>query len=66
MSLRQVFRDYEGRRQSVTVGGEYDRGGMRGYVLLTATPPRQQLMPADARRVARTLLRFADTARRAK
>jgi hypothetical protein len=66
VSLRQVFRDHEGRRQAVTVGGEYDRGGVLGYVLLTATPPRQRLRPADARRVARTLLRFADTARRAQ
>ena len=66
MSLRQVFRDHRDRRQVVTIGGEYDRGGVQGYVILTAQPPRQQLRPADARRVARALIRFADHARRTR
>lgn len=66
MSLRQTFRDQRDRRQSVTVGGEYDRDGVQGYVLLALRPPRQQLRPADARRLARTLLRFADHARRTR
>lgn len=64
MSLRQVFRDHRGQRQTVEVGGEYDRGGVQGYVMLTARPSRQHLRPADARRVARTLIRFADQARK--
>ena len=64
MSLTQIFRDHRDRRQSVTVGGEYDRGGVRGYVMLTTRPLRQLLLPADARRVARALLRFSDHARR--
>jgi hypothetical protein len=66
VSLRQTFRDHRDRRQAVTVGGEYDRGGVQGYVLLAMRPPRQQLRPADARRVARTLLRFAANARRTR
>ena len=63
MSLTLITRDHRDRRQSVTVGGEYDRG-VRGYVLLVVRPARQQMRPVDARRLARTLVRFADTARR--
>ena len=50
-------------RSSVTVGGELDEGGVRGYVLLTVTPHLALLTPGVARDVARALVRFAERAR---
>jgi hypothetical protein len=50
----------------VTVGGELDEGGRRGFVLLELNPSDigpAQLTREEARTVARALLRFADRAR---
>jgi hypothetical protein len=38
---------------AVRIGGEYDAGGLRGFILLATTPNPAQLSPAAARRVAR-------------
>jgi len=43
----------------VRIGGEYDKGGRRGFVLLEVTPSPAQLTRRTARDVARALVRFA-------
>ena len=48
---------------AVRVGGEYDADGVRGFVLLAATPSPALLTPRAARQVARTLVMFAERAR---
>jgi hypothetical protein len=50
-------------RSRVTAGGECDRGGRRGFVLLRVSPNPAQLTPAAARRVARALTMFAERVR---
>jgi hypothetical protein len=60
MSLTIVSHRPESR---VRVGGEYDRGGKLGFVLLACEPSPALLTRKAARDVARTLLRFADEVR---
>ncbi len=48
---------------AVTVGGEFDTGGRRGFVLLAVTPSPVYLTRAAARDAARALLQFAEAAR---
>ena len=48
---------------AVRVGGEHDADGLRGFVLLQATPSPALLTPRAARDVARALVRFAERAR---
>jgi hypothetical protein len=50
-------------RSRVTVGGEFDRGGRRGFVLLAVSPSPALLTRATARQVARSLVMFAERAR---
>jgi hypothetical protein len=57
VSLTMHWRDPDSR---VTVGGEYDRGGRRGFVLLEVSPSPAQLTRRAARDVARALVRFAE------
>ena len=47
----------------VCVGGEHDGDGVRGFVLLQATPSPALLTPRAARQVARSLTMFAERAR---
>ena len=51
---------------AVRIGGEHDAGGLRGFVLLATTPNPAQLSPAAARRVARSLVMFAERVRPTK
>ena len=60
MSLTLVSRS---PRSRVTVGGEYDRGGRRDFVLLRVSPSPALLTRATARRVARALVLAAEWAR---
>ena len=53
-------------RSRVRVGGEYDRGGKRGLVLLATTPSPALLTPRTAHTVARALVRFARRTRPTK
>jgi len=46
-------------RSRVRIGGEYDQGGVRGFVLLEVSPSPAQLTRKAARDVARALVRFA-------
>ena len=48
---------------SVRIGGEWDRGGRRGYVLLAVRPRVVLLGRGAARRVGQALLRFAESVR---
>jgi hypothetical protein len=48
---------------AVRVGGELDGDGVRGFVLLQATPSPALLTPRAARDVARALVRFAERVR---
>jgi hypothetical protein len=50
-------------RSRVTVGGEFDRGGRRGFVLLAVSPSPALLTRATARQVARSLVMFAERVR---
>jgi hypothetical protein len=50
-------------RSRVRIGGEYDRSGRRGFVLLACSPSPCLLTPRAARRVARMLVRFAERTR---
>ena len=47
----------------VRIGGEWDRGGRRGYVLLAVRPRVVLLGRGTARRVGLALLRFAASVR---
>jgi hypothetical protein len=53
-------------RSRVTVGGEYDRRGRRGFVSLAVSPSPALLTRATARQVARTLTMFAERVRPAR
>ncbi len=48
---------------TVRVGGEFDRGGKRGFVSLACSPSTCLLTRGAARDVARTLIRFAEGVR---
>jgi len=48
---------------AVRVGGEYDGDGVRGFVVLAATPSPALLTPRAARQVARSLVMFAERVR---
>jgi hypothetical protein len=48
---------------AVRIGGEYDRDGARGFVLLEVSPSPAQLTRREARDVARALIRFAEAVR---
>jgi hypothetical protein len=50
-------------RSRVRIGGEYDKGGARGFVLLEVSPSPAQLTRNAARDVARALMRFAEQVR---
>jgi hypothetical protein len=50
-------------RSRVRVGGEYDKDGARGFVLLEVSPSPAQLTRKAARDVARALVRFAEAVR---
>jgi hypothetical protein len=50
-------------RSRVTIGGEYDRGGRRGFVLLAVSPSPALLTRGIARQIARSLVRFAERVR---
>jgi hypothetical protein len=50
-------------RSRVRIGGEYDRGGKRGFVLLAVAPSPALLTRGAARAVARTLVQFAERVR---
>jgi hypothetical protein len=59
----------KGRGGEVTIGGERDHGGTRGTVMLWGQNAAGYgslvlLTPAEARQVARALMRFADRARK--
>jgi hypothetical protein len=60
MSLTISSRD---RRTHVRIGGELDKGGRQGLVLLAVKPSPALLTRGEARSVARALGRFADSAR---
>ena len=47
----------------VRIGGEWDRGGRRGYVLLAVRPRVVLLGRGAARRVGLALQRFGESAR---
>ena len=47
----------------VRIGGEWDRDGMRGFVLLSVSPRLALLSPGTARHVARALIHFAERTR---
>ena len=50
-------------RSRVRIGGEFDRDGRRGFVLLEVSPSPALLTRRTARDVARSLARFALGAR---
>ena len=50
-------------RSRVTIGGEFDRGGRRGFVLLAVSPSPALLTRGVARQVARSLVMFAERVR---
>jgi len=50
-------------RSRVRIGGEYDKDGARGFVLLEVSPSPAQLTRKAARDVARALVRFAEAVR---
>jgi hypothetical protein len=50
-------------RSRVRIGGEYDKDGARGFVLLEVSPSPAQLTRREARDVARALIRFAEAVR---
>jgi hypothetical protein len=50
-------------RLRVRIGGEYDKDGARGFVLLAVSPSPALLPRRAARDVARALVRFAEGAR---
>jgi hypothetical protein len=50
-------------RSRVTVGGEFDRGGRRGFILLEVSPSPAQLTRKAARDVVHALIRFAEGVR---
>jgi hypothetical protein len=50
-------------RSRVTVGGEFDRDGRRGFILLNVSPSPAQLTRKTARDVAHALIRFAERVR---
>ena len=50
-------------RSRVRIGGEYDKDGARGFVLLEVTPSPVLLTRRAARDVARALVRFAEGVR---
>jgi hypothetical protein len=53
-------------RSRVRVGGEWDKDGVRGYVLLSVAPRLALLTPGTARQVARVLVHFAEHVRPAR
>ena len=55
ISRKPVFR--------VRIGGEWDRGGKRGFVLLAVSPRVVLLNRGTARRVGQALQRFGESAR---
>jgi len=61
MSLTLISKD---PRSRVRIGGEYDKDGQRGFVLLEVSPSPAQLTKRAARDTARALVRFAESARR--
>ena len=63
MSLTLVSCSPRGR---VTVGGEFDRRGRRGFVLLAVSPSPALLTRGTARQVARSLTMFAERVRPAR
>jgi len=60
MSLTIVTKAPQSR---LTIGGEFDKDGRRGFVLLDVSPSPAQLTRRAARDTARALLRFAEAAR---
>lgn len=60
MSLTIVSRKPASR---VLIGGELDKGGARGFVLLATTPSPALLTRGQARAVAHALVRFAEQCR---
>jgi hypothetical protein len=50
-------------RSRARIGGEFDHGGQRGFVLLDVTPSPALLTRRTARDVARSLIRFAEAVR---
>jgi hypothetical protein len=50
-------------RSRVRIGGEYDKDGARGFVLLEVSPRPALLTRKVARDVARALVRFAERVR---
>ena len=60
MSLTIISHKPESR---VRIGGEYDKGGQRGFVLLAVSPSPAQLTRRAARDAARALIRFAEAVR---
>jgi hypothetical protein len=53
-------------RSRVTIGGEFDRRGRRGFVLLAVSPSPALLTRGIARQIARSLVMFAERARPAQ
>jgi hypothetical protein len=51
---------------AVRVGGEHDGDGVRGFVLVQATPSPALLTPRAARDIVRALVRFAERVRPAR
>jgi len=66
MSLTIVARKPGKPASRVRIGGEYDKDGVRGFVLLSVSPRLALLSPGTARHVARALVRFAERTRRGK
>ena len=63
MSLTIVSRKPGKPRSRVRIGGEYDKDGVRGYVLLSVTPRLALLTRGAARDIARALVHFAEHVR---
>jgi len=66
MSLTIVARKPGKPASRVRIGGEYDKDGVRGFVLLSVSPRLALLSPGTARHVARALIHFAEHARPAR
>jgi hypothetical protein len=66
VSLTLVSRKPGKPASRVRVGGEYDRGGRRGFVLLASSPSPALLTRGAARAVARALIHFAERTRATK